>query len=108
MHQTLADQDGHMIRAYPNKDNDSKGWKILFFNDEVEADDGEHEDYIIDEDRCIHRWIRASRQMSEDIKAHDSVLDFCVMYWDVPQAFTRFTLLSKAAYNGFDAGMTQD
>ena len=108
MHQTLADQDGHMIRAYPNKDNDSKGWKILFFNDEVEADDGEHEDYIIDEDRCIHKWIRASRQMVAEIKAHDSVLDYCAMYWDIPQAFTRFTLLSEAAYNGSEAGMTQE
>ena len=105
---TLADQDGHMIQAYPNKDNNSKGWKVLCFNDEVEADDSEHEDYIIDEDRCIHKWIRASRQLVAEIKTHDDVLDYCVKFWDVPPAFTRFTLLSEAAYNGSDAGMTQE
>ena len=43
----LADQDGHMVNAYRNKDNNSKGWKVLFFNDEVEADDDEHEDYRV-------------------------------------------------------------
>jgi hypothetical protein len=105
---TLADQDGHMIQAYPNKDSNSKGWKVLCFNDEVEADDSEHEDYIIDEDRCIHKWIRASRQLVAEIKTHDDVLDYCVKFWDVPPAFTRFTLLSEAAYNGSDAGMTQE
>lgn len=104
----LADQDGHMVNAYRNKDNNSKGWKVLFFNDEVEADDDEHEDYIIDEDRCIHRWIRWSRQMVDNINAHDSILDYCVMFSDVPHEFTRFTLLSEAAYSGMDAGLTQD
>jgi len=108
MHQILADQDQHLIPAYRSKDNNSKGWKVLSFNDEVEADDDEHEDYIIDGDRCIHRWIRASRQMVEDIKAHDSVLDYCVLFWDVPHEFERFTVLSEAAYNGSDAGLTQE
>ena len=108
MHLILADQDGNLTRAYPDKYNNSKGWKVLFFNDEVESDDDEHEDYITDEDRCIHKWIRASRQMVADIKNHDDVLDYCQKSWDVPPAFTRFTLLSEAAYNGSDAGMTQE
>ena len=46
--------------------------------------------------------------MVEDIKAHDSVLEYCQMFYDVLHGLSRSTLLSEAAYNASDVGLTQE
>ena len=108
----ILDHDEQEVEAYKSKTSlpgipeGTLGWKVLFWNDSVQAADDDT-DYELDEYRCIHRFFPARRKLIREAKTM-GFEEYLRQYFDIDESYNRWELKSEEAYyNVAGVGQTQ-